>query len=247
MRKKISVLMTVAAMACSTLLACGSKSTTTYASETIYGEVTAVSDSGFTMTVGTYSDGQISLGDESIEINVTDSTEYTMGGLGTADGAGPSGDRPELEGEAPNDSNIDDEDTTTDSSSESDSTDSTDSSDDASSEDTSESQSDADNPQDNGEGGPGNKPDGNGQGGQGQPADMPSGEGQGQAPADMPSGEGQGQTPADMPQQDAGNQTTSDMPELSLSDISVGTQLAVTFDADGNVEKVEILNLAVNQ
>ena len=51
---------------------------------------------------------------------------------------------------------------------------------------------------------------------------------EGDAPADMPQG-GQDQKPAE-----------GDM-EVSLSSISAGTQVAVTFDADGNVESVEIL------
>ena len=150
MRKKVTALMMVAAMACGALIACGSDSSTStstsHASETVYGEVTAVNDSGFTITVGTYSDGELTLGDESLDVAVTDSTKYSMSGTGQA----PEG---------------------------------------------------------------------------GKPADMPQGEGEGEAPADMPEDKPEGEAPA----------------QATLDSISVGTQVAVTYDADGNVEAVEIL------
>ena len=152
MRKKVTALMMAAAMACGSLIACGADSTTAYASETIYGEVTAVSDDGFTITVGTYADNELTLGDETAEITVSDNTVYKMAAMGGGkqDGQAPEGGAPE--GEAP----------------------------------------------------------------------------EGEAPADMQQG-GQGQKPAE-----------GDM-EVSLSSISAGTQVAVTFDPDGNVESVEIL------
>ena len=191
MRKKVTALMMVAAMSCGALIACGSDSSTassaSYAGETVYGEVTALNDSGFTITVGTYSDGELTLGDESLEVTVTDSTKYSMNGAGQA----PEGGKP----------------------------------DDAEAKEA-----------------PADMPEGEGQGE--APADMPEGEGQGEAPEDIPEGEGQGEAPADMPEdKPEGEAPSQDMEpaEISLESISVGTQVAVTYDADGNVEAVEIL------
>mgnify|MGYP002854620665 FL=1 len=226
MKKRLTALMMTAAMICGSLIACGSESTTSYASETIYGEVTAVSDSGFTITVGTYDEdtGEITLGDESADITVTDDTTYSMSMAGggeqpSSDGEAPSGDgeapsddgqAPSDDGEAPEkpddaaaeestDTTSDDADTTEETSDE-ETTDelSDEATTDEATTDDSEAPSDmGDKPSDDGE--------------------APSGDGE--APSDM----------------------GGDATELSLDSISVGAQVAVTFDADGNVESVEIL------
>ena len=226
MKKRLTALMMTAAMICGSLIACGSESTTSYASETIYGEVTAVSDSGFTITVGTYDEdtGEITLGDESADITVTDDTTYSMSMAGggeapSGDGEAPSGDgeapsddgqAPSDDGEAPEkpddaaaeestDTTSDDADTTEETSDE-ETTD--ESSDEATTDEATTDDSEA--PSDMG--------------------DKPSDDGE------APSGDGE--APSDM---------GGDATELSLDSISVGAQVAVTFDADGNVESVEIL------
>ena len=226
MKKRLTALMMTAAMICGSLIACGSESTTSYASETIYGEVTAVSDSGFTITVGTYDEdtGEITLGDESADITVTDDTTYSMSMAGggeqpSSDGEAPSGDgeapsddgqAPSDDGEAPEkpddaaaeestDTTSDDADTTEETSDE-ETTD--ESSDEATTDEATTDDSEA--PSDMG--------------------DKPSDDGE------APSGDGE--APSDM---------GGDATELSLDSISVGAQVAVTFDADGNVESVEIL------
>lgn len=187
MRKRITALMMTAALACGSLIACGSEEAAvesetqaetetevaedaaTQEGETIYGEVTAVSDSGFTITVGTLNGDELTLGDESKDVAVSDTTTYSikMGG-----GQGQPG-----------------KDTT-----------------------------DAEMPE--GE----------------APADVEEGEQpQGEAPTgEAPTGEApDGEAPSDM----GGGQS-----EVTLESITVGTQVAVTYDADGNVESVQILN-----
>ena len=186
MRKRITALMMTAALACGSLIACGSEEAAvesetqaetetevaedaaTQEGETIYGEVTAVSDSGFTITVGTLNGDELTLGDESKDVAVSDTTTYSikMGG-----GQGQPG-----------------KDTT-----------------------------DAEMPE--GE----------------APADVEEGaQPQGEAPTgEAPTGEAtDGEAPSDM----GGGQS-----EVTLESITVGTQVAVTYDADGNVESVEIL------
>ncbi len=171
MKKRITALMTVAALACGSLLACGTASTTSYASETIYGEVTAVSDSGFTMTVGTYADNELTLGSESVDITVTDDTTYSMSTSG--------GDQGQPGGEAPSGEATE-------------------------------------------------KPEGEEPSADGEAPEQPSGEApSGEAPEKPEGDEPSGGAPGEM--------------ELSLSSISVGTQVAVTFDSKGNVESVEII------
>lgn len=216
MRKRLMALMLTAALVSGSMVACGTEESTGYASETIYGEVTAVADSGFTMTVGTMDDesGEITLGDESVEITVTDDTTYSMsmGNGGEApDGGAPSSDAeaPSGDGEAPD--------------------------------------GDSEAPE---------KPD---DAGKGDKNGAPSDDGQapaGEAPSDM--GEApekpDDEAPSDMseaPEKPDGDETPSDNAEapsdmggdmeVTLSNIEVGTQVAVTFDADGNVESVEIL------
>ncbi len=199
MKKRLTALMMTAAMVCGTLIACGSDSTTSYASETIYGEVTAVSDSGFTITVGTYDEesGEITLGDESADITVTDDTTYSMsmaGGDGEApSGEAPSGEAPSGDGEAPeqpaDDAAVEE---STDTESEDETTEET------TEETTDETSEDTES------------------------EEAPSGE--------APSGEAP-----------SGDAEMGGEMELSLDSITVGAQVAVTFDEDGNVESVEIL------
>ncbi len=209
MRKRITALMMIAAMTCGSLIACGSDSTA-YASETIYGEVTAVSDDGFTMTVGTMDDSNtLTLGDESVEVTVTDETTYSMSMAG---GEMPSGEAP---AEATDETT--DEETTEDESTDEESDDT------AMVENTIEAASAP-----SGEAPSGEAPSGDAPSGDAPSGDMPSGDGE------APSGDGEapsGDAPADMGQQ----------AELTLSDITVGAQVAVTYDADGNVESVELL------
>ncbi|SDB38158.1 hypothetical protein SAMN02910298_01863 [Pseudobutyrivibrio sp. YE44] len=188
MLKKITALMMTAAVTCGGLLACGTASTTAYASETIYGQVTAVSDDGFTITVGTYEDGELTLGKETADITVSDDTTYSMsmaGGQGQPEGGQPGGGQ--SEGEAPS----------------------------------------GEAPE---------KPDGD-------QSEAPSGE----APEKPEGDQGEAPEKPDGDQGGPGGQPAGEAPdgngpmELSLSSISVGTQVAVTFDADGNVESVEII------
>ncbi len=201
MKKRITALMTVAALACGSLLACGTASTTSYASETIYGEVTAVSDSGFTMTVGTYADNELTLGSESVDITVTDDTTYSMsmsgGDQGQPGGEAPSGEATEKpEGEEP------------------------------SADGEAPEQLEGEAP--SGDGEAPEKPEGEEPSADGESTEQPSGEApSGEAPEKPEGDEPSGGAPGEM--------------ELSLSSISVGTQVAVTFDSKGNVESVEII------
>ena len=233
MKKRVTALMMAAALACGTLIACGSSSTTSYASETIYGEVTATSDDGFTITVGTYDDGELTLGDETAEITVTDDTVYTM-----SMGGGQSGEGGEAPSK-PDDANTEEstEETTEETTDEETTEETTDEETTEDSEDTSMVEEDvtmAAAP--DGEAPSGDKPEGGAPSGDGEApsGEAPSGEapsGDGEAPSgEAPSGDGE--APADM----------GGAAEVSLSSITVGTQVAVTFDADGNVESVEILS-----
>jgi len=233
MKKRVTALMMAAALACGTLIACGSSSTTSYASETIYGEVTATSDDGFTITVGTYEDGELTLGDETAEITVTDDTVYTM-----SMGGGQSGEGGEAPSK-PDDANTEEstEETTEETTDEETTEETTDEETTEDSEDTSMVEEDvtmAAAP--DGEAPSGDKPEGEAPSGEAPSGDgeAPSGEapsGDGEAPSgEAPSGDGE--APSDM----------GGAAEASLSSITVGTQVAVTFDADGNVESVEILS-----
>ena len=242
MRKRLTALMMTAALACGSLIACGSDSTTAYASETIYGEVTAVSDTGFTITVGTYENNELTLGEETADITVSDSTTYSMAMSGG--GEAPSGD-----GEAPTKP----EDAATEETTEESTDETTDETTDEETEDSSDDtamvestvEMGAEAPAD-GEAPSGDKPSGEAPSGDGEapsgdgeaPADMGDAQGDGEAPADMGDAQGDGEAPADMG--DAQGQGEAPA-ELTLSDITVGAQVAVTFDADGNVESVEIL------
>ena len=225
MKKRIAALMMSAALACGSLMACGSDSTSAYASETIYGEVTAVSDTGFTITVGTMDDdNNLTLKDETAEITVSDDTVYSMSmtGGGPGDGQAPDGDAPTK----PEDASEDGADGQSD---ESDAD--TSSSDTAEADATSVELTASDD----------SKPEGE------APADMGDAKGDGEAPADMGEASGDDQASADGDNADGQAQAPTDMGggeqmEFSLSDITVGAQVAVTFDADGNVSEVEILS-----
>ena len=232
MRKRLTALMMTAALACGSLIACGSDSTTAYASETIYGEVTAVSDTGFTITVGTYENNELTLGEETADITVNDDTTYSMA-MGGGEAPSGDGEAPTKPDDAATEESTDEttdettEETTEETTDEETTEDTEDSSDDAAmTEATEEAGSEA--PAD-GEAPSGDKPDGEAPSGDKPDGEAPSGDGEA-AEGEAPSGDGE--APADM-----GDAQT----ELTLSDIEVGTQVAVTFDADGNVESVEIL------
>ena len=104
MRKKLTALMMASAMVCGSLIACGTESTTAYASETVYGEVASVNDSGFSLKVGTYENNELTLTDETAGITVNDDTTYKVAMNGEkpdGNGEAPSGEKPEGKGEAP--------------------------------------------------------------------------------------------------------------------------------------------------
>ncbi|SEK42923.1 hypothetical protein SAMN02910377_00843 [Pseudobutyrivibrio ruminis] len=217
MRKRLTALMMTAALACGSLIACGSESTTAYASETIYGEVTAVSDTGFTITVGTYENNELTLGEETADITVSDSTTYSMAMAGGGEAPSGDGEAPTKPDDVVTEESTDEttEETTEETTDEETTEDTEDSSDDtAMTEATVEAGAEA--PAD-GEAPSGDKPDGEAPSGDKPEGEAPSGDGE--APADMGNAQAQ----------------------ISFSDIEVGTQVAVTFDADGNVESVEIL------
>lgn len=245
MRKRLTALMMTAALACGSLIACGSDSTTAYASETIYGEVTAVSDTGFTITVGTYENDELTLGEETADITVSDSTTYSMamsgGGEAPADGEAPTKPEDAATEESTDETTEETTEETTDETTE-------ETTDEETTEDTEDSSDDtamteatveagAEAPAD-GEAPSGDKPDGEAPSGDGEaPADgeAPSGDGEA-AEGEAPSGDGEAPADGEAPSGDEAAQT-----EVTLADIEVGTQVAVTFDADGNVESVEIL------
>ncbi len=265
MQKRMAALMMTASIIAGSLLGCGSTATTSYASETIYGQVTAVSDTGFTMTVGQYDEesGDMTLSDETAEITVTDDTTYTMGGGGQA----PSGEAPGQPGDESSDG----------------SSDSDTSSDQAPSGDKPSDSGQApsgDKPSDNGQAPSGDKPSDNGQAPSGDAPEKPDGD-SGNAPADGQeppakpddatsetsdetettkdssdeSSEDTTEASTDEESSDQASSDASDQPagdgqapeggqpgQLGLSSISEGTEVAVTFDADGKVESVEILS-----
>ena len=178
MSKKITSLIMATVLSCGLFIACGADSDTSYKYETLYGEVKSVSDSGFTMTVGTYSDGELTLGSDTVDIMVSEDTTYSMSFSG-------GGDKP---GEPPS-----------------------------------------------GGAQPENKPDGETP--SGEAPEPPSGDAQPENKSDgeAPSGEAPEQPSGESPSGMGGGM------ELSLSRLREGTQVAVTFDTDGNVESVEII------
>ena len=94
MKNKIVCLLLVGALCTASFVACGQAETTevaasiNYANETVSGEVTAVSDNGFTLDVN----------GETIEVTVNDDTNYSIA-MGEGQGEGPSGEAPS--GDAP--------------------------------------------------------------------------------------------------------------------------------------------------
>ena len=244
MKKKILSLVMTASMVAASLAGCGS--TTSYADETIYGEVTALTDDGFTITVGTYDEesGELTLGDESADIVVTDDTTYSMNFGGGDMGEAPSGDMGEApSGDAPSDIDTESDASTDETLEDADTEDET-------TEDSAEVEQNA-APDNNGEAPSGDKPDGDAPDGEAPSGDMgeaPSGD----APdGDAPSGDsseapdGEAPTDGEAPSSDsADGETPESMGEMtvSLDSIEVGTQVAVTFDSDGNVTEVLILS-----
>lgn len=216
MHKKIAAFILSTSIIAGSLTGCGSTNTTSYANETIYGQVTDVSDTGFTMTIGQYDEEskEMTLSDETTEVTVNDDTSYTMGGgdapekpSGDASdkptGDAPSGDTSSEDApEKPDGDNNAASDSEEPPAKPDDKSDSNSSEESTTSTDTEES---ADEIYDEDETSTDNEKDK-------QPAS------DGQAP------------------EDDGKQT-----ELGLSAISEGTEVAVTFDEDGNVSSVEIL------
>lgn len=208
-------------MSASLLSGCGSsQSSSSTDTGTIYGEVSEVSDDGITIEVGTMKDngqgqpGEKPSDDQSSDSNSTDdkSTESNSTGGSTADSA-----------------------STDDSKSSSDSSDSTKSSD--SKQDDGEAPSMLDKTGEEKEitvssdteitkesqGGPG-------QGGPGQGGGATSGE--------APSGEAPSGDDNNADNSKSGDNSSED---ISLSDISEGDIVSVTYDDDGNVEKITVL------
>ena len=233
MQKKVAALMMTATIIAGSLLGCGATATRSYASETIYGQVTAVSDTGFTMTVGQYDEESkdMTLSDETAEITVTDDTTYTFAG---GDGQAPSGDASSDNSQAP--------------------------SGDASS-DNSQAPS-KDKPSDNGQAPSKDKPSGDAPAdGQEPPAkpDDASAETNDKDADSEAADESSDADSQDTTESETTEQQTGDAPqqpsgdgqapsgdgqpgELGLASISEGTEVAVSFDAEGNVESVEILS-----
>ncbi len=226
------------------LTACGTGSTSStetvseaasaYAGTTIYGEVTAVADSTVTINVGTQEEDsdELTLTGETAEIEVTDDTTISaqMGGEmgepgeGEApempDGEEPSGDAGEApekpEGEEDSESGEVPE-------KPEDGEEDADSDDAAEAETTEEADSDSQDETDSESEEAPEKPDGDAaEDGDGEAPEMPDGE--------APDGEG-GEMPSDM-----GGMS------FSLSDISEGDTISVTYDEDGNVTEITILS-----
>ena len=106
MKKKYLIIMLGLVLSFSTLSGCGNNSasdtevsTEAEESDTLYGEVSSVSDDSITIEVGTYSsdDGTLTLSGEEKAITVTDDTTISRQGMGGAPG---NGEAPE-NGEAP--------------------------------------------------------------------------------------------------------------------------------------------------
>lgn len=86
----------------STLSGCGNNTATdteAEESDTLYGEVSSVSDDSITIEVGTYSsdDGTLTLSGEEKTITVTDDTTISRQGMGGAPGNGEAPEKPSQE------------------------------------------------------------------------------------------------------------------------------------------------------
>lgn len=117
MRKNYIYYMLAVAMSASLITGCSSKTTTTATTvqsestssdsestkDLTYGQVSKVSDSSITITVGTLKDNsssELDLTDETKEVEISDSTTITRGMGGAPSGEKPSGEAPS--GEASN-------------------------------------------------------------------------------------------------------------------------------------------------
>ena len=108
MKKKYLIIMLGLVLSFSTLSGCGNNtatdtevSTEAEESDTLYGEVSSVSDDSITIEVGTYSsdDGTLTLSGEEKTITVTDDTTISRQGMGGAPGNGEvpeNGEAPEM-------------------------------------------------------------------------------------------------------------------------------------------------------
>ena len=237
-------------MSASLLSGCGSsQSSSSTDTGTIYGEVSEVSDDGITIEVGTMKDngqgqpGEKPADDQSSDSNSTDdkSTESNSTDGSTADSA-----------------------STDDSKSSSDSSDSTKSSD--SKQDDGEAPSMLDKTGEEKEitvssdteitkesqGGPGQGGPGQGGGatsGEAPSGEAPSGDDSNGQPPEKPSGDDNNAPSGNNGNSDgsnsdnskSGDSSSSSSEDISLSDISEGDIVSVTYDDDGNVEKITVL------
>ena len=237
-------------MSASLLSGCGSsQSSSSTDTGTIYGEVSEVSDDGITIEVGTMKDngqgqpGEKPSDDQSSDSNSTDdkSTENNSTDGSTADSA-----------------------STDDSKSSSDSSDSTKSSD--SKQDDGEAPSMLDKTGEEKEitvssdteitkesqGGPGQGGPGQGGGatsGEAPSGEAPSGDDSNGQPPEKPSGDDNNAPSGNNGNSDgsnsdnskSGDSSSSSSEDISLSDISEGDIVSVTYDDDGNVEKITVL------
>ena len=237
-------------MSASLLSGCGSsQSSSSTDTGTIYGEVSEVSDDGITIEVGTMKDngqgqpGEKPSDDQSSDSNSTDdkSTESNSTDGSTADSA-----------------------STDDSKSSSDNSDSTKSSD--SKQDDGEAPSMLDKTGEEKEitvssdteitkesqGGPGQGGPGQGGGatsGEAPSGEAPSGDDSNGQPPEKPSGDDNNAPSGNNGNSDgsnsdnskSGDSSSSSSEDISLSDISEGDIVSVTYDDDGNVEKITVL------
>ena len=106
MKKKYLIIMLGLVLSFSTLSGCGNNtatdtevSTEAEESDTLYGEVSSVSDDSITIGVGTYSsdDGTLTLSGEEKTITVTDDTTISRQGMGGAPGNGEAPEKPSQE------------------------------------------------------------------------------------------------------------------------------------------------------
>ncbi len=269
-KKSLAIIMSIALVG-SLMSGCGSKSTTKdYAGQTIYGEVTAVSTDSITIDVGTMNmdadasadetstedfdptstdmTSGLELTGESLTVTVTDSTSITQMSMGGGNmGGGMNGG---------GDFSADSEDGTTMEMPEGDGT-------------TDGEAPSGDMEMPSGDMGDGEMPSGDGQGGtmeipnsgseDGSTMEMPSGRGgdstDGEMPSDLPDSDGttDGEAPSDLPDSDGttdgdfsggmGGGMSASTEEISISDITVGDTVSITFDDDGNATEITVMSM----
>ncbi len=202
-----------------------------YAGTTIYGEAASVEDSAVTLSLGSWDEDsrEFTASGDSLTVEVSDDVSISMNMSG---GPGGDGEVPDKPGDASGDNN-----------------------DPAGGNEQSPEKSGDDNGQPNGDGEAPEKPDGNNA--NGDAPEKPDGDNtNGDAP-EKPDGDNTSSDAPEKPDEDNANSDAPEKPDgdnaigapsdmgdmtLSVSGLSEGTVLSITFDEEGNVSEVSILS-----